>query len=66
LWQPLVDRWRQKEAGRAIGWAEIGQGKGPEMGANRRYDSNVEPTEPPGIKSDRLLVPPVIDLELVL
>ena len=27
LRQPLVDRWRQKEAGRAIGWTEIGQGK---------------------------------------
>ena len=27
LRQPLVDRWGQKEAGRAIGRAEIGQGK---------------------------------------
>jgi hypothetical protein len=25
------------------------------VGANRRYDSNVKPTEPPSIKSDRLL-----------
>jgi iron(III) transport system permease protein len=33
----------------------LARGKCPEEGANRRYDSNVEPTEPPDIKADRLL-----------
>jgi hypothetical protein len=39
---------------RSVG-RKLARGKCPEMGANRRYDSNAEPTEPPGIKSDRLL-----------
>ena len=37
---------------RSVG-RKLASGKCPEMGANRHYDSNVEPTEPPGIKSDR-------------
>jgi hypothetical protein len=32
------------------------------MGANRGYDSNAEPTAPPGIKSDRLLVDDLIEI----
>jgi hypothetical protein len=39
---------------RSVG-RKLARGECPEVGANRRYDSNVEPTEPPGIKSDRLL-----------
>ncbi len=37
----------------------MARGKCPEEGANRGYDSKVEPTEPPSLKSDRL--PVVID-----
>ena len=38
---------------RSVG-RKLASGKCPEMGANRRYDSNVEPIEPPGHTSDRL------------
>src|ERR1035437_9571821 len=38
----------RRSVGRKLAW-----GKCPEEGANRRYDSNVAPTEPPDIKSDR-------------
>jgi hypothetical protein len=39
---------------RSVG-RKLARAKMSGRGANRRYDSNVKPTGPPGIKSDRLL-----------
>src|ERR1035437_9590718 len=49
-----IDGGRRKRVVRSVG-RKLARGKCPEGGANRRYDSNVEPTGPPGLKSDRLL-----------
>src|ERR1035437_8764520 len=49
-----IDGGRRKRVVRSVG-RKLARGKCPEGGANQRYDSNVEPTGPPGLKSDRLL-----------
>src|ERR1035437_4749590 len=49
-----IDGGRRKRVVRSVG-RKVARGKCPEGGANQRYDSNVEPTGPPGLKSDRLL-----------
>src|SRR5271163_656520 len=49
-----IDGGRRKLVTRSVG-RKLARGNYPEVGANRRYDSNVPPIEPPGRKSDRLL-----------
>src|SRR5271163_769763 len=60
-----IDGGRRKLVTRSVG-RKLARGNYPEVGANRRYDSNVPPIEPPGRKSDRLLVPTIAETRVVI
>src|ERR1019366_10701446 len=49
-----IDGGRRKQLVRSVG-RKLARGKCPDVGANRRYDSNMDTSGSPGLKSDRLL-----------